>query len=739
MSEKRATRPADRAIEREVDRLLALEHPDPHHLLGAHHVAGGVVVRAWRPGAKAVRYVPNAGRARPLARLRLEGVFEVFLAGASEFVPYRLEVSQPNDEMVTEWDPYAFPPTLGELDLHLIGEGTHERLYDKLGAHPIEHGGVRGVAFAVWAPSARGVSLIGDWNRWDARVHPMRQLGASGVWEIFIPGLSEGAAYKLEIRTVLGGRLQKADPFAFAAELPPATASSVHDLGRYRWTDSTFLEARRASAPARQPVSIYEVHLGSWRRAPEDGKRPLTYREIAVQLAEYVVEMGFTHVELLPVAEHPFGGSWGYQTGSYFAPTARYGPPDDFRFFVDHLHSRGIGVLIDWVPAHFPKDLHALGRFDGTALYEHLDPRQGEHPDWGTLVFNFGRSEVRNFLTSSALFWIDQYHVDGLRVDAVASMLYLDYSRARGQWVPNAFGGRENLEAIAFLKSLNEVVHQRFPGVLIVAEESTAWPAVSRPVYVGGLGFDFKWNMGWMHDTLEYFSKDPVYRRYHHDKLTFGLLYAWSENFVLPLSHDEVVHGKRSLLDKMPGDRASKLANLRALFAYMWAHPGKKLLFMGGEIGQWWEWNHESSIAWDLLGDSDHRAVLMLVRDLNRLYRAEPALWQKDVEPGGFRWIDPHASDDNVVSFVRFGADAARPVVCVGNFSGAVRTGYRIGMPWAGAWREVLNTDSAIYGGGTAGNGGIVQAVSSPSHGLPASATLTLPPLGVIWLVPEGG
>ncbi|MBI1851893.1 MAG: 1,4-alpha-glucan branching protein GlgB [Planctomycetes bacterium] len=735
----RTSRPRfDPALEREIDAVVAFEHSDPHHVLGPHPKGDGLVVRAWFPGARQVALVTRGASARTMTRRRDEGFFELPIAGPPAPLAYRFEVTAPDGALRAVDDPYAFPPTLGELDLHLIGEGKHERLWTRLGAHPSTQSGVRGVAFAVWAPNARAIGVAGDWNGWSGRAHPMRRLGG-GVWELFIPGIDVGATYKFEVRTSEGALVQKADPLAFAAEAPPRTASVVHDLERFTWGDDAWLESRRAADPLRSPMSIYEVHLGSWRRVPHEGNRSLGYREIAHDLATYALEMGFTHVELLPVAEYPFGGSWGYQTGAYFAPTARWGTPDDFRWFVDHLHSRGIGVIVDWVPAHFPRDSHALGRFDGTALYEHLDPRLGEHPDWGTFVFNFGRNEVRNFLIASALFWLDEYHVDGLRVDAVASMLYLDYSRKAGEWVPNAFGGHENLAAITFLRALSETLHREHPGTVLIAEESTSWPAVSRPTYVGGLGFDFKWNMGWMHDTLEYFSKDPIYRRYHHKCLTFGFLYAWSENYILPLSHDEVVHLKRSLIDKMPGDRWQKFANLRSLYAYMWAHPGKKMLFMGGEIGQWREWNHDGSLDWDLLAAADHRGLLLLLRDLNRIYRVEPALWEKDVEPAGFRWIDANASDDNVACFVRYGADATRPLVFVGNFANAVRRDYRIGMPWAGEWREILNTDSAVYGGSDVGNGGVVHALPTGSHGFPASATLTLPPLGAVWLSPALG
>jgi 1,4-alpha-glucan branching enzyme len=588
------------------------------------------------------------------------------------------------------------------------------------------HQGTPGTAFAVWAPAARSVRVVGDFNSWDGRLHPMRRIGSSGVWEIFLPEVGHGARYKYEIVTAEGHLTLKADPLAMATEPPPDTASVVYESS-YSWGDEEWIRRRRGADPWCSPMSVYECHIGSWRHVPEEGDRPLTYRELAEQLPAYLQEMGFTHVEFLPVAEHPFGGSWGYQVTAYYAPSARFGTPDDFRYLVDALHEAGIGVIVDWVPAHFPKDSFALARFDGTALYEHADPRQGEHPDWGTLVFNFGRHEVRNFLLANALYWIEELHVDGLRVDAVASMLYLDYSRKDGEWVPNKFGGRENLEAVEFLRQMNTVVHGEHPGVLTIAEESTAWPAVSRPVYLGGLGFGFKWNMGWMHDTLTYFSKEPVHRRHHHSQLTFGLLYAFSENFVLPLSHDEVVHGKGSLVNKMPGDKGAKLANLRALLAWMWAHPGKQLLFMGAEIAQWREWSHDRSLDWDLLADPEHRGVQALVRELNRLYRDERALWEADFEGAGFEWIDANDADQNVLSFVRYSHDRERSLACVANLSGADRPGYRIGLPKAGTWEVVLDT--------TMVNGGFRTTEPTCWHGFDQSLPIDLPALSVVWLV----
>lgn len=560
----------------------------------------------------------------------------------------------------------------------------------------------------------------------------MRCLGVSGIWEIFIPELPAGTMYKYEIRTPSGDIRMKADPYAFATEVPPKTASVVHKTA-FHFNDTVWMEKRKKSDALREPMSIYELHPESWRKVPEEGNRSLTYREMAFQLADYMKEMGFTHVQLMPVMEHPFGGSWGYQVTSYFAPTSRFGDPDDFKFLVDHLHQNGIGVLLDWVPAHFPKDDFALGRFDGTALYEHIDPRQGEHPDWGTYVFNFGRNEVRNFLLSSALYWLSEYHVDGLRLDAVASMLYLDYSRQDGEWVANKYGGNENLEAISFLKRLNELAHAQFPGVLMIAEESTAFTGVSKPTYTGGLGFGFKWNMGWMHDTLFYFSRDPIYRRYNHNNLTFGFLYAWSENFILPLSHDEVVHGKCSLIDKMPGDRWQKFSGLRSLFGYMWAHPGKKLLFMGGEFAQFYEWNHEQSLDWHLTQWADHWRMQDYMKDLNRIYKENPALWEADTDPSGFQWVDVHNANENVVAFLRKSPKTGRQLLCIGNFSPVLRHGYRVGLPKWGYYKEILNSDSAHYGGSNFGNGGGVQSEDISYQGMPHSAIVFLPPLSILW------
>jgi len=623
------------------------------------------------------------------------------------------------------------------LDLHLIGEGRHRRLWEVLGAHPRVHQGVAGVSFAVWAPNARSVRVVGDWNFWDGRVHPMRCLGSSGIWELFIPGVAAGSRYKYEVVGADGRLVLKTDPMAQATEVPPATASVVVAPSSYPWGDQDWLRRREEANGLHSPMSIYEMHLGSWRRA-QDGSF-LTYEQLADQLPPYLAEMGFTHVEFLPVAEHPFSGSWGYQVSGYYAPTSRYGSPDGFRRLVDALHRAGIGVIVDWVPAHFPRDEFALARFDGTALYEHEDPRRGAHPDWGTLIFNFGRNEVRNFLVSNALYWIECFHVDALRVDAVASILYLDYSRRPGEWLPNRFGGRENLEAVEFLKELNETVFGTHPGATVIAEESTAWPAVSRPTYLGGLGFGYKWNMGWMHDTLSYFSRDPLYRRYHHHELTFGLVYAWSENFILPLSHDEVVHQKGSLLAKMPGERHHQLANLRALYAWMWAHPGKKLLFMGAELATEREWDHEGQLDWWILDNwEDHRRLRQLLIELNRLYRQLPELWDEDFSPEGFEWIDAEGAEQSVYAFLRRrrGAPAQDALVCVANLTPLPRSGYRIGLPRLGRWVELLNTDGREWGGGGLGNFGEVWAEDVPWHGRAGSAALTLPPLSVLWLAP---
>jgi 1,4-alpha-glucan branching enzyme len=709
----------------DVQRLLSGSHHDPHSVLGVHSQRDGFVARALRPGATSVTLV--AGETRFELKRVTDGLFAGPLADEHPGA-YLLEVDY-DGHVVTVDDPYRWLPTVREMDLHLIGEGRHERLWDVLGSHvrsyDTPHGTVSGVSFAVWAPTAQGVRVTGDFDGWDGRANPLRSLGSSGVWELFIPGVPVGAKYKFRILGADGGWHEKADPMAFATEVPPATASVV-TASEYQWADEEWTGHRASTNWTDSAMSVYEVHLGSWRQG-------LSYRELADQLADYVTDAGFTHVELLPVAEHPFGGSWGYQVTSYYAPTSRFGSPDDFRYFVDRLHQRGIGVIVDWVPAHFPRDEWALAKFDGSPLYEHADPRRGEQPDWGTLVFDFGRNEVRNFLVANALFWFEEFHLDGLRVDAVASMLYLDYSR--DEWLPNEYGGRENLDAVRFLQELNATVYREHPGIVMIAEESTAWPGVTRPTHLGGLGFGFKWNMGWMHDTLAYLGRDPIHRSYHHNEMTFSLVYAWSENFVLPLSHDEVVHGKGSLWQRMPGDDWNKAAGLRSLLAFMWAHPGKQLLFMGGEFGQSQEWSESRSLDWNLLEQPLHRGVQSLLRDLNGVYKSTPALYSDDTRPNGFQWIDANDSAGNVLSFLRTGLDGST-VACVANFSGHPHLDYRVGLPSTGVWREVLNTDAEAYGGSGVGNMGAVTAVDKPWHGLPASAVVQLPPSGVLFLAP---
>jgi 1,4-alpha-glucan branching enzyme len=725
-------------VDDEVLRLVAGHHSDPHRLLGRHDG----VVRTLRPGASTVHIVVGDERIE-MVLVHPAGLWEGPISAAAK--EYRLEAGYAGGQVLYD-DPYGSWPTLGELDLHLFGEGRHRRLWEVLGAHPRVHGGMAGVSFAVWAPNAKAVRVVGDWNDWDGRLHPMRSLGSSGVWELFIPGVKVGSHYKYELISAEDRLILKADPMAQAMEVPPDTASVIVDAPSHEWGDERWLARRGASDALKEPMSVYEMHLGSWRHTDDGqgGRRPLTYRELADVLPDYLDGLGFTHVEFLPVAEHPFSGSWGYQVSAYYAPTSRYGTPDDFRALVDALHQKDIGVIVDWVPAHFPRDEFALARFDGTALYEHADPRLGAHPDWGTLVFNFARNEVRNFLVANALYWIEMFHVDGLRVDAVASMLYLDYSRKAGEWIPNEYGGRENLGAVALLREVNETVFGSYPGATVIAEESTAWPGVSRPTYLGGLGFGFKWNMGWMHDTLQYFSTDSVFRSYHQGELTFGLIYAWSENFILPLSHDEVVHGKGSLLNKMPGDRWQQLANLRALYAWMWAHPGKQMLFMGAELAPEREWNHDAELDWWILDHwPEHKKVGDMLKDVNRIYKEQPALWEEDVSPEGFQWIDASDSAASVLAFLRWGSDpgtswpVTRPVLaCIANLTPVPRTGYRIGLPRRGQWRELLNTDGEGWGGGGIGNGGYVEATPEPWHGQPYSAEVILPPLGVLWLAP---
>ena len=728
--------PADAAL----DAVARGTGDEPFALLGPHRVTvdggPGLIVRTIQPGASEVHLV-TPGRIFPMQRVRPEGLFEVTMpgvgadGGAFTYL-FRVREGSATRDVI---DPYQFGRVLSDFDLHLFAEGTHYRAWERFGSHRMTVDGVSGVHFAVWAPNAQRVSVIGDFNGWDGRSHVMRRLVPAGVWEIFVPGLTDGTCYKYEVRTPSGHLLQKADPCARRCEVPPRSASVVWSDGAYAWRDEGWM-AERASSGAwhDRPMSVYEVHLGSWRRVPEDGNRSLTYREMAETLVPYVSEMGYTHIELMPVMEHPFSGSWGYQVIGFFAPTSRFGTPDDFRHFVDECHRHGIGVVLDWVPGHFPKDHHGLAQFDGTALYEHADPRQGEHREWGTLVFNYGRNEVRSFLLSNALFWLEEFHVDGLRVDAVASMLYLDYSRREGEWIPNPHGGREHLEAVAFLQQLNTLTHGRVPGTITVAEESTAWPAVSRPVYAGGLGFSFKWNMGWMHDMLQYAQEDPIHRRWHHDLITFSMLYAFTENFVLPFSHDEVVHGKRAMLDKMPGDLWQKHATLRTLYGYMFGHPGKKLMFMGAELGQWNEWNCDGSLDWHLLDDRMHAGLRQWVQDLNRTYRREPSLYEVDFEGAGFSWIDCNDHENSVVSMIRRARDPRDFTVMVANFTPVPRAGYRIGVPEAGRYRELLNSDSGTYGGSDMGNAGGVRTEPLPAHGFDQSLSLTVPPLGFLLL-----
>ncbi len=756
---------ADRDERTDIEKIVAADHRQPFAVLGMHEIrreapaaAGAempglpprgpgsitatgpeIVVRAIHPRASAIQVVDGtSGRVvAPLDRVHPDGFFEAVMPGRQSRFRYRLRFVLPEGTFELE-DPYRFPPALGELDLYLLGEGTHLRNYEKLGAHPMELEGVPGTSFTVWAPNARRVSVVGEFNGWDGRIHQMRLHPGNGIWEIFIPHVGRGARYKFEIKARDGKLMPlKADPYAFFSEVEPNTASVVNGLPKREWRDQAWIGRREAVNALDAPISIYEIHLGSWQRDSQTPDRYLTYRELADRLIPYVKHMGFTHIELLPISEHPFGGSWGYQPIGLYAATSRFGRPEDFQFFMDRCHQAGIGVLVDWVPGHFPTDTHGLGYFDGTHLYEHADPRKGFHTDWNTLIYNYGRREVANFLLGNALFWLEHFHIDGLRVDAVASMLYLDYSRKHGEWIPNQYGGNENLEAIDLLKRMNQLVPDAHPGCTTIAEESTAWPAVSRPVKDGGLGFNYKWNMGWMHDTLRYMSKEAVHRRWHHHDLTFGLLYAFSENFVLPLSHDEVVHGKGSMINKMPGDEWQKFANLRAYYAFMWTHPGKKLLFMGGEIAQWREWNHNGSLDWHLLEFPRHAGIQSLVRDLNTLYRETPALHQLDCDPAGFEWIHADDSANSVISYLRKGRDGVPPVMTVCNFTPVPRPGYRIGVPAEGFWVERLNTDAAIYGGSNTGNAGGVAAEPVASHGRPYSVVLTLPPLATIVLQPR--
>ncbi len=716
-----------------LEAIVKGEHGDPFSVLGKHPCKEGWEVRIFAPGADAAEIEDEAGARRPMAQLHEAGVFGAMLTKQ----PGRYSIIARNT--AAEWrfiDPYQFGPILGEMDEYLISEGAHQCLWRALGARLMMHEGVEGVAFAVWAPNARRTSVIGDFNDWDGRRHPMRPRGATGVWELFIPGIAPGTRYKYEIAGPDGEMPHpKSDPVGFQSELRPENSSVVRSLDDYTWSDEQWMEQRGARQVNTAPISIYEVHLGSWRRRP-DGTW-LSYRELGETLVPYVKEMGFTHIECLPISEHPLDGSWGYQPIGLYAPTSRFGQLDDFRTFVDACHAAGLGLIIDWVPAHFPTDAHGLSKFDGTALYEHADPREGYHPDWNTLIYNLGRPEVSNFLIANALYWTQEHHIDALRVDAVASMLYRDYSRKEGEWIPNRDGGRENLESIDFLRNLNATVHDKAPEAMMIAEESTAWPGVSRPVGDGGLGFGFKWNMGWMHDTLEYMAQNPMHREHHHSKMSFGLSYAFSENFILSLSHDEVVHGKGSLLSKMPGDLTSKLANLRVYYAFMWAHPGKKLLFMGQEFGQPNEWDADAELDWDAQKAPGHAGLSRLVHDLNTAYRDVPALHDRDCTEDGFEWIDGSAEAANVYAWLRKGEDGTAPVLAVFNFSGVEHTGWRLGVPQPGFWRETLNSDAEIYGGGGRGNMGGVASRPEPSHGHPHSITLTLPPLSGLYLTPE--
>ncbi len=720
-------------------RLLAGEHHDPHSVLGAHPAhqdeQDGVVVRAYHPDATRVHCLLSDGHAIELDPCGPSGLFAAFLPDRELPLVYRLRFEFADGSEWERDDPYRFRPTLGEVDLHLFNEGTHRELWRCLGAHRRRIDGVDGVSFAVWAPNAQRVSVVGDFCRWDGRILPMRSMGGSGVFEIFIPGLEPGALYKYEIKSRSGELRLKTDPLARSLEAPPGTASRVFESS-YRWGDSDWMARRRQRSVAREAMAIYEVQLGSWTRVPEEGNRYLTYRETAPRLIEHMKRFGFTHLELLPIAEHPFAGSWGYQVSAYYAPTARFGTPDDFRYLVDLCHQNEIGVILDWVPAHFPKDDFALRRFDGSALYEHEDPSLGEHPDWGTLIFNYGRSEVRNFLIANALYWLDEFHIDGLRVDAVASMLYLDYSRDEGEWTPNIYGGRENLQAIDFLKALNSVLAEEQPGCLVIAEESTAWPGVTRPVAEGGLGFSLKWNMGWMHDTLEYFKRDPVHRKWHLDQLTFAMLYEHSERFVMPLSHDEVVHGKGSLLSKMPGDEWQKFANLRLLLAYQYTRPGKQLLFMGTELAPYDEWNHDASLDWHLADDPLRSGFARFLQDLATCYRERPELWRGDYDEDGFAWIDCDDRENSVISYVR--RDGNDHLVVVLNLTPVPRDDYRIGAPAAGRYDKLFCSDDPAYGGSGHGGETSHEVEPLPFHGFPQSLRLAVPPLAALILAPRG-
>lgn len=735
----------------DIGSLIEGTYDNPANLLGPHPVdyrgEKAIAVRSFLPDAQAAWVIDNrSGVRRPMRRLHPAGFFEAIcddtidanhnnrddgakLSSANS--RYRIQMTDKSGDVVEKTDPYAAPSILSDYDRYLLGEGRHLNMYDRLGAQVRTVDGTPGVNFAVWAPNARSVQIVGDFNGWDGRAHVAKVHPNIGIWELFIAGAKVGDKYKFRVLGEHGEWVDKSDPVGFAAELPPLTASIVTDLSGHQWNDQKWMAARKEWNPMHEPMNVYEVHLGSWQKGPGRTHGWLDYRDLAKRLVEYCKRMHFTHVELMPITEHPFSGSWGYQTVGYFAPTSRHGSPDDFMHFVDYMHQHGIGVLVDWVPAHFPKDGHGLYRFDGSALYEHADPRQGEHPDWGTMVFNFGRTEVKNFLIANALFWLDKYHIDGLRVDAVASMLYLDYSREEGDWVPNQYGGRENLEAIDFLREFNVAVHEQHPGVVTAAEESTAWPGVSRPTYDGGLGFTYKWNMGWMNDTLSYMQNEPVHRKYHQNELSFSLIYAFTENFMLPLSHDEVVHGKGSLISQMPGDMWQKFANLRLLYSYMWTHPGKNLLFMGGELAQWNEWNHDDGVDWILLDFDTHRGVQQLVADLNKLVKENPALHQLDFSGEGFEWVDCMNADASTLVYLRKGMDDAPPILVCCNFTPVPRDNYRVGVPTSGHWKEIFNSDSEAYGGSNRGNYPGCDTLGEGEHGRPDSISVNMPPLGV--------
>ncbi|MGB0384848.1 MAG: 1,4-alpha-glucan branching protein GlgB [Ardenticatenaceae bacterium] len=723
-----------------ISRILYGYHEDPFEVLGAHLVEHEgqpqIAIRVFRPDARRVQVLRrDTGEQVEMRRLGDEAFFEALFVG-DDFFAYEIRVYLHDGQVRREEDPYRFWPVLGDLDFQLLGEGNHHRSYERLGAHWMQHEGVWGTLFAVWAPNAQRVSVIGHFNAWDGRRHPMRRRNLSGIWELFLPGVGEGQFYKYQILGANGDLFEKADPHGFAHELRPQTASKVWRLNKHQWADEGWMRQRAERKWAQEPINIYEVYLPAWQRSPTDAKKYLNYRELAHKLVDYVTQMGYTHIELLPITEYPYDGSWGYQVTGYFAPTSRLGTPNDFMYFVDYCHQHDIGVLIDWVPAHFPKDAHGLARFDGTALYEHVDPQQGEHPDWGTYIFNYGRNEVRNFLISSALFWLDCYHIDGLRVDAVASMLHLDYSREAGEWQPNIYGGRENLEAIDFLRQMNKLTHHYYPGILTMAEESTSFPGVTRPTYLGGLGFDFKWNMGWMNDTLAYIQTDPIYRKYEHNRLTFGLMYAFSEKYILPISHDEVVHLKRAMAAKMPGDHWQQLANLRLYYGFMYTYPGKKLLFQGQDIGQWREFSEDRSVDWYLQKDKPHQTLKSWLHDLLHLVRQEPALHEVDHSWDGFKWIDVNDWEQSIISYLRYATDKKDFLVVIHNFTPVVRHNYHIGVPTGGTYRELLNSDATIYWGSGTGNYGQVQATNQPWMGFSHSLHLTLPPLATLILKP---